>query len=250
MCGFVYFICSPCTFFSFFLVYAAHVVVLGLTGRLRAQNEIGHSPWKSPDQSMEIAALDAAVKVLEFCGQRNMFARKYCLLIRELWAQLDEALSNSGRSLVTPPPTSFSASPCNTYEASAMPGSSSSGPTLGDEPARSMGSSRHPYANPENFSRQQIEVNRFLPNEDPRHQTMLEGTFDSMTFEMPWTEQPNGGDRASGLFTSGRFFFGNLSFEANRCTRFAGRTARSQQIHIPRAYLGIVYGFVQCRHYH
>src|SRR5438046_1415608 len=39
-------------------------------------------------QSRELAAIDASTGVLDICGQRNAFARKYSILIKELRLQL------------------------------------------------------------------------------------------------------------------------------------------------------------------
>ena len=44
------------------------------------------------DQSRELAAIDAATRVLDFCGQRNAFARKYSTLVKDLRQQLSKGL--------------------------------------------------------------------------------------------------------------------------------------------------------------
>jgi hypothetical protein len=45
------------------------------------------------DQTRELAAIDASIQILEFCGHRNPFARRYSSLIRDLQRQLVSGLS-------------------------------------------------------------------------------------------------------------------------------------------------------------
>lgn len=45
------------------------------------------------DQSRELAAIDASIQILEFCGHRNTFARRYSILIKDLQRQLVSGLS-------------------------------------------------------------------------------------------------------------------------------------------------------------
>ncbi|KAK0106382.1 hypothetical protein ONS96_004014 [Cadophora gregata f. sp. sojae] len=40
------------------------------------------------DQSRELAAIDTSIQILEFCGHRNPFARRYSILIKDLQRQL------------------------------------------------------------------------------------------------------------------------------------------------------------------
>lgn len=46
------------------------------------------------DAAPELAAIDASIPILEFCGQRNPFARRYAILIKELQRQLASGTSN------------------------------------------------------------------------------------------------------------------------------------------------------------
>jgi hypothetical protein len=48
------------------------------------------------NQSRESSAIEASIRVLDFCGQRNAFARKYGNLIKDLWQHLDGGLPNTG----------------------------------------------------------------------------------------------------------------------------------------------------------
>lgn len=64
------------------------------------------------DQSRELAAIDASIQILEFCGHRNPFARRYSILIKDLQRQLVSGLSatTSPGSSSGPPVTSMSSS--------------------------------------------------------------------------------------------------------------------------------------------
>jgi hypothetical protein len=54
------------------------------------------------DQSRELAAIDASTRVLDFCGQRNAFARKYSILIKDLRQQLSKGLPTAVGDVATP----------------------------------------------------------------------------------------------------------------------------------------------------
>lgn len=54
------------------------------------------------DQSRELTAIDASTKVLDICGQRNAFARKYSILIKDLRQQLSKGLRNTEGDMATP----------------------------------------------------------------------------------------------------------------------------------------------------
>jgi hypothetical protein len=48
------------------------------------------------DQRRELSAIEASMRVLDFCGQRNAFARKYGSLIKDLRKHLDRGSLNEG----------------------------------------------------------------------------------------------------------------------------------------------------------
>lgn len=173
---------SCMVFNSFFLVYAAHVVILGLAWRMWAQ------PSASHDQSTETAAINTAIRVLDFCGQRNTFARKYSLLIKELRSQLDRGPSSAGRISMTT--TYSSASSASPYASSQMIGLQSA-PSLGsisyDESLGQVGSSSHAYTLPDNLCGQESGANQPLASVELR-QRSLSTDFDGMSFD-PWLEQ-------------------------------------------------------------
>jgi hypothetical protein len=58
----------------------------------RKQSGGGYSSPVSIDQIREFNAIEASIRVLDFCGQRNAFARKYGSLIKDLRQHLDKAL--------------------------------------------------------------------------------------------------------------------------------------------------------------
>jgi hypothetical protein len=62
-------------------------VILGAVWKLK-QSDKGCSSPIAYDQSQELATIDASTRVLDFCGQRNAFARKYSILIKDLRQQL------------------------------------------------------------------------------------------------------------------------------------------------------------------
>lgn len=77
--------------YRFFLVNAAHIMILGAVW-MRQQRNIGYGSPVTADQSRELSAINAAIGVLDFCGQRNVFARKYASLIKGFRHQLDNGL--------------------------------------------------------------------------------------------------------------------------------------------------------------
>jgi hypothetical protein len=81
----------------FFLVNAAHIMILGAVWNQK-QSGNGYGTLMSVDQSRELSAIESAIRVLDFCGQRNPFARKYASLIKDLRHQLDKGLPNAAVS--------------------------------------------------------------------------------------------------------------------------------------------------------
>jgi hypothetical protein len=88
------------------------------------------------DQSLELAAIDASIQILEFCGHRNPFARRYSILIKDLQRQLVSGLS-----------------------ATTSPGSGSgSGPPLSSMSSSASVTDSHPAAESPCFQNLRISV--------------------------------------------------------------------------------------------
>jgi hypothetical protein len=185
---------SYIVFYRFFLVNAAHIVILGLAWRMWAHPTVSH------DQSIETTAINTAIRVLDFCGQRNTFARKYSLLIKELRSQLDKGPSSTGRIPTTT--TSSSVSSASPYSSSQMMGiqsTSSLGSISREESLGLVGSSSHAYTLPDNICGQESGANRPLASVELR-QRSLSADFDGMSFDS-WLEQ----SQASGLIGDSLF---------------------------------------------
>lgn len=58
-------------------------MILGAIWNMK-QNGGGYDSMVSYDQSRELASIDASICVLDLCGQRNAFARRYSVLIKDL----------------------------------------------------------------------------------------------------------------------------------------------------------------------
>lgn len=174
-------------FNSFFLVYAAHVVILGITWRMWAQPDVSH------DQSMETTAIGTAIKVLDFCGQRNTFARKYSHLIKGLRSQLDGGPSSAGRT----PMTTISPSIL-----SALPSAGSQ--MIGVRSTSSLGSGSHAYTHPDNSPGHESGANQALPSIESK-QRSLSADLDGMTFGPSWLEQLRASDLAHDPLFPGTF---------------------------------------------
>ncbi|KAH6706423.1 hypothetical protein BKA61DRAFT_138675 [Leptodontidium sp. MPI-SDFR-AT-0119] len=95
----------------FSLINAAHIMILAAVWKLK-QSGGGYGMPRPHDQSRELAAIDASIQILEFCGHRNPFARRYSILIKDLQRQLVSGLSatTSPGSSSGPPLTSMSSS--------------------------------------------------------------------------------------------------------------------------------------------
>ena len=101
----------------------------------------GYGMLGTYDQSRELAAIDASIQILELCGQRNPFARKYSILIKNLQRQLVSGLSATTSPSSAPPAPSISSSASVTDSDPAAESSyfqnlrisveQNSGPTLG-----------------------------------------------------------------------------------------------------------------------
>jgi hypothetical protein len=85
----------------FFLVNAAHTMILGAVWKLK-QSGKGYGSPIAYDQSRELAAIDTSTRVLDFCGQRNAFARKYSILIKDLRQQLSKGLPTAVGDVTSP----------------------------------------------------------------------------------------------------------------------------------------------------
>lgn len=73
--------------YRFFLINATIVIVLGAAWKQKQSCRQESLPV-AYDQSRELAAIDTAIRVLDFCGQRNAFARRYSTLVKELRQKL------------------------------------------------------------------------------------------------------------------------------------------------------------------
>jgi hypothetical protein len=172
-----------CTVFnSFFLVYAAHVAILGLAWRMWAE------PSASYNQSIETAAINTAIRVLDLCGQRNTFARKYSLLIKELRSQMDRGPSSAGRVSITTTTSSVSSgSPYTSSQMTGMQSTSLLGSISHDESLGQVGSSNHVYTFPDNLFGQESRANQPLASIEARQRT-LSADFGGLSFD-PWLRQ-------------------------------------------------------------
>ncbi|CZR68177.1 uncharacterized protein PAC_18076 [Phialocephala subalpina] len=93
----------------FFLINAAHIMILAAVWKLK-QNGSGYGLPGPNDQARELAAIDASIQTLEFCGHRNPFARRYSSLIKNLQRQLVLGLSAKTSPSSAPPLSSISSS--------------------------------------------------------------------------------------------------------------------------------------------
>ena len=84
-------------------------MILAAVWKLK-QNGGGYGLPITYDQTRELAAIDASIQVLEFCGQRNPFARRYSILIKDLQRQLALVLSTEASPSSAPPVSSMSSS--------------------------------------------------------------------------------------------------------------------------------------------
>jgi len=134
-------------------------------------------PGTSQDQSMETTTIATVIRVLDFCGQRNMFARKYSLLIKELRSQLDGEPSSAER--IPPAHTSSSISSVSPQASSQMTGVQSTS---------SLNSSTHVYTPLGNLSGQESRADQPLASVEPRERS-LSADFDGMAFNPSWLEQ-------------------------------------------------------------
>jgi hypothetical protein len=90
----------------FFLINAANVIVLAAVWKRKLSLK-GDSLPNGCDLSLEFGQIDSAIRVLDFCGQRNTFARKYSLLIKDLRQQLSKSLPVNIADEVFPSPAAI-----------------------------------------------------------------------------------------------------------------------------------------------
>jgi len=155
--------------------------------------------WAQPgplhDQSIETAAIDMAVRALHFCDQRNTFARKYSLLIKELRSQLNRGPSSARQiSMTTAPSSISSASPYASSQMTGIQSTSSLGSISRDMSLGRPGSSRPPYTLPNNFYGKESGANQPLASVELKLRS-LSADFDGMSMDPSWLEQ----SEASGL---------------------------------------------------
>ncbi len=68
-------------------------MILGAVWKLK-HGDNGYDSLIPGDQCRELVAIDESIKILELCGQRIAFARKYSLSIKGLRQQLNRSLPN------------------------------------------------------------------------------------------------------------------------------------------------------------
>jgi hypothetical protein len=85
-------------------------MILAAVWKLK-QNGDGYGlPGTYDQQARELAAIDASIQILEFCGHRNPFARRYSILIKDLQRQLVLGISTKTSPSSAPPESSMSSS--------------------------------------------------------------------------------------------------------------------------------------------
>lgn len=113
------------------------------------------------DQARELAAIDASIQILEVCGHRNPFARRYSILIKDLQRQLVLGTSAKTSPSSAPPLSSMSSSASVTdsdpaaespyFQNLRISAEQSSGPTLGSS-RTPVGQASFPSDSPLNIS--------------------------------------------------------------------------------------------------
>jgi len=123
-------------------------------------------------QSRELTAIDASTGVLDICGQRNAFARKYSILIKELRQQLVQDMTT---------PISASISPQSSTQYSNPGSGSYRSPTESD----SMRDNQNPGNSVEGKS---VSASPW-PNPDMNRDHRSSVDSPNLNFNSPWSEQ-------------------------------------------------------------
>ena len=84
-------------------------MILAAAWKLK-QNGRGYGLQGTYHQGRELAAIDTSIKILDLCGQRNPFARRYSILIKDLQRQLVSGASTMTSPNSAPPIPSMSSS--------------------------------------------------------------------------------------------------------------------------------------------
>src|ERR1700759_4297417 len=100
--------------YRFFLVNAANIMILGAIWNLNESGK-GCGSLTFHDQNRELTAIDTSTRVLDFCGQRNAFARKYSIMIKDLRQELSKGLSNAAGDVAATRADSLNLIPNNPY---------------------------------------------------------------------------------------------------------------------------------------
>jgi len=87
-------------------------MILGAVWKLK-QSEKSYDSLTSGDQSHELSAVDESLKILDFCGHRNAFARKYANLLKDLRQKFSISQPNSIADNVSPRSSATSVSSPN-----------------------------------------------------------------------------------------------------------------------------------------
>lgn len=78
-------------------------MILGAVLKMKQNDEgEGYDSIMSYEQSRELTSIDASTRILDLCGQRIAFARKYSVLIKDLRQNLNKHMLDLA-SRVTPP---------------------------------------------------------------------------------------------------------------------------------------------------
>ncbi|KAH8804525.1 hypothetical protein F5884DRAFT_859157 [Xylogone sp. PMI_703] len=176
----------------FYLVYASHVVILGLGWKIWSRG-LQESAEGSQQTALEpeTTAMDTALRVLDFVGQRNSFARKYASLMKELRRQLEgngAPLAERPSNSTSPSSGAESISPFTTAsQILGLTGLPLTG--FSDSGSRGPGSTM----SPEQFTAQEIERRGSRPTvETPgrppsqSQQSPMSTNYDNMNFDMFW----------------------------------------------------------------
>jgi hypothetical protein len=175
----------------FFLVYAIHFVILGIFTKLSTHSEGGSSPDIMQRQTLELTAVDAGIRALQFYGQQNLFARKYSSLIKELRQQLEGVLSNNALKTAFPLATSFSAPSNASFQTTTHQDLSTSEPMFRYESLDDALIESSSPGLPKNYEASEHQNTQDLLSQDveliQRH--VLPKGFENLSLELPWSMQ-------------------------------------------------------------
>jgi len=118
----------------FFLINASYIMTLAAVWKIKQNGGVGGSPAATPfEPTHELASIDASIQILEFCGQRNPFARRYLIQIKELRRQIP--LTQSSEAPTAPPPFASSSSTSGTDATMTVESPNFRGLAISSEPS-------------------------------------------------------------------------------------------------------------------